>query len=75
MRHLVSTAALLAILAGCSGATGSEGPDEFSVIPQRPLIIPDTNALPVPQPGGTNPADLDPRAQAIRALGGRSAGN
>ncbi|MCB5199390.1 Protein of unknown function [Loktanella sp. DSM 29012] len=71
MRHVILPVILCAALAGCGGGTGGGGPDEFSVIPQNPLIIPATNALPAPRPGGTNPADLDPQELAIRAMGGR----
>lgn len=46
------------------------GPDEFAVIPQRPLVLPPTTALPEPTPGGTNLADPNPNAEAIAALGG-----
>ncbi len=67
-----------AMLAACGGGQGlrtldggTTGPDEFSVLPAQPLIFPETNALPVPTPGGANPADPNPRAQAIAALGGQ----
>lgn len=50
-----------------------EGPDEFSVLPTEPLVIPEDIAslpLPEPTPGGVNRTDPDPEAQAIAALGG-----
>lgn len=69
-RTLIGLAAIAA-LAGCGNrSAGDSGPDEFSVQTARPLIYPATNALPVPTPGGTNPADPNPRAQAIAALNG-----
>jgi len=49
------------------------GPDEFSVVPNRPLSTPQSfNDLPEPTPGGTNRANLAPRATAAAALGGRA---
>lgn len=51
-------------------ATGN-GPDEFSVVPQRPLEMPPSlNELPPPTPGGVNRTEPNPQAQAIVALGG-----
>jgi hypothetical protein len=48
------------------------GPDEFMVVPNQPLTPPKNYAnLPTPTPGGDNLADLDPRAEAIVALGGQ----
>lgn len=48
------------------------GPDEFSVIPSKPLEAPETFAqLPTPTPGGANRTDLDPRGDIAVALGGR----
>ena len=68
------------VLTACGGNTGlrdlstdSAGPDEFSVIPQRPLEIPETLALPQPTPGGGNRADPNPTGDAIAALGGSQA--
>ena len=47
------------------------GPDEFSVLPTRPLEMPsDLTALPPPNPGGPNRTDPDPEADAVAALGG-----
>ncbi len=69
------------LLAGCApGDRGlrsfeaGAGPDEFSVLPQRELTLPESlSALPPPTPGGTNITDPTPRADAIAALGGRPA--
>lgn len=48
-----------------------EGPDEFGVLPSRPLEMPtDMAALPPPQPGIANRADPDPEAELAAALGG-----
>lgn len=48
------------------------GPDEFSVLPGKPLEMPETLAsLPAPTPGGTNITDQNPLADGVAALGGR----
>lgn len=78
-KKFVVVAAVLALTA-CGGnaglrdlSTDSAGPDEFSVIPQRPLDIPDTLSLPTPTPGGANRADPNPVGDAVAALGGNPA--
>ena len=72
------------IVAGCSGGRDGEvslrkikhkgnGPDEFSIIPGKPLEMPgDVAALPTPVPGGANRTDQDPIADGIAALGGNA---
>ena len=72
---------LAALLAACAGGDGvrrleapGDGPDEFAVMPVRPLVMPATNALPVPTPGGTNLADPNPLGDAVAALGGNPRG-
>ena len=64
------------LLAGCAGAGRySDGPDEFMVLPTKPLEMPaDLSALPSPTPGGTNLADATPKADGVAALGGRAIG-
>jgi len=66
-----------ALLASCAGERGlrdmrsnTGGPDDFSVVPGAPLILPETIDLPQPTPGGTNRTDINPEAEAIVALGG-----
>lgn len=50
------------------------GPDEFAVLPVKPLSMPENLAeLPVPTPGGTNRTDQTPELDAIAALGGNPA--
>lgn len=49
----------------------SRSPDEFSILPTKPLTMPeDVTALPEPTPGGTNITDPTPEADAVAALGG-----
>lgn len=69
-------AALIA-LAACGGNgqlhrlnAGATGPDEFSVIPMRPLAMPATLDLPPPTPGAANRADPNPLGDGLAALGG-----
>ena len=53
--------------------TPTVGPDEFGLVPNRPLQDPpDPKALPVPTPGLANLADADPTGDALKALGGRA---
>lgn len=54
-------------------ATGS-GPDEFSVVPNKPLTIPeDLTALPAPTQNATNRTTQDADVLAVAALGGNPA--
>lgn len=49
------------------------GPDEFLVLPTKPLTAPkDYDVLPAPTPGGSNLVDQNPKADAVVALGGRA---
>lgn len=72
----------LVVLAACSEKapnlmtfTGRQpGPDEFLVVPAKPLETPaNFNTLPPPIPGGPNRADATPKADAVAALGGSPA--
>ncbi|MFE3836715.1 DUF3035 domain-containing protein [Pseudogemmobacter sonorensis] len=80
----VTAVAVVAALAlvGCSprGEDGapllmnirSNGPDEFGILPSKPLQMPASlSELPQPTPGGSNRTDPTPEADAIAALGGR----
>ena len=52
-------------------SAGQNSPDEFAIVPTRPLQMPpDLNVLPAPTPGGANITDPTPHADAIAALGG-----
>jgi hypothetical protein len=54
--------------------TNSEGPDEFLIIPNKELTLPENlSALPEPTPGGSNRVDQNPIGDAVAALGGRPA--
>lgn len=49
-----------------------EGPDEFAIIPPKPLQMPESlEDLPEPTPGGSNLTDPTPHEDAIVALGGK----
>lgn len=61
------------VLSACSG--GTKGPDEFSVLPTKPLEFPtDMTNLPEPTPNGRNLADQRPLEDGIDALGGNGSG-
>ena len=52
----------------------SRTPDEFSILPRKPMEIPkDLASLPPPTPGGINRTDPTPEADMILALGGNPA--
>ncbi len=54
--------------------SSTSGPDEFGILPTKPLAMPESLAeLPAPTPGGTNITDPTPRADAVAALGGNPA--
>jgi hypothetical protein len=80
VRAIIAGAALLTV-AACSGSdaqlynlrSDSGGPDEFAVLPTKPIEMPeDMAALPLPTPGGTNRVDPTPEADAFAALGGNA---
>lgn len=51
----------------------AEGPDEFAVLPTKPLQMPENVvALPEPTPGGSNLTDPTPEADVAQALGGNA---
>lgn len=86
MRITRATVGLMVILAvsACARAdreidlrqlqSSGNGPDEFAVLPAKPLQTPtDYSALPAPTPGARNLVDQNPRGDAVAALGGRPA--
>jgi Protein of unknown function (DUF3035) len=76
-----SVFALLAmlVLSACASGTpqlmnlrSGEGPDEFGIVPPKPLAMPESlAALPEPTPGGSNRSDRNAEEEAIVALGGK----
>ena len=81
LQHGILAMASCAVLAlgACSApvmhaAAQDNEPDEFGILPTKPLEMPDSLAnLPTPKPGGTNRVDPQPRADVARALGGNPA--
>ena len=72
------------LLAACSGRGSgtsnihdlSDGPDEFTVLPNKTLSDPASFAdLPAPTPGGANLVDPTPERDLAAALGGRVSPN
>lgn len=70
------------LLSACAGSNprllktgpGDGGPDEFGVLPAKPLQTPaNFTDLPAPTPEGSNITDPSPNADAIVALGGNPA--
>lgn len=75
---VIALAAMLALAACGRGTpqlmnlTAGEGPDEFGIVPPKPLAMPENLAeLPEPTPGGANLTDRDPEGEAVAALGGK----
>lgn len=55
-------------------ASNTGSPDEFAILPTKPLEMPrDLAALPSPTPGGSNRTDPTPHADVVAALGGNPA--
>ncbi|WP_415182850.1 DUF3035 domain-containing protein [Phaeovulum sp.] len=87
MRAKIGTFGALAVAALMLAACGSDkqpqlmnlrsttaGPDEFGILPTKPLQMPqDLADLPTPTPGGTSITDPTPEADAVAALGGNPA--
>ncbi|PVA09992.1 DUF3035 domain-containing protein [Pelagivirga sediminicola] len=81
-RGIIALSIVILAVAACGRGDGkltrmrstSNGPDEFSVLPTKPLQTPQSyNALPPPTPGGANLVDTNPTAEGIAALGGNPA--
>ncbi|MGB8814934.1 MAG: DUF3035 domain-containing protein [Paracoccaceae bacterium] len=78
---LMAGAVALMALAGCGSKeptlmnvrSSTNGPDEFGILPPKPLEMPKSLAdLPEPTPGGANLTDPTPNDDAIVALGGKA---
>ncbi|MBN8632126.1 MAG: DUF3035 domain-containing protein [Rhodobacterales bacterium] len=76
----VIAVATMVTLAACGGTSdpklmnlrAGQGPDEFAIVPPKPLEMPESLAdLPEPTPGGYNRTDQNPEADAAIALGGK----
>ena len=65
-------ASALALTAGCAGGGpfGRQGPDEFQVARNAPLVVPPDFAMTPPRPGEPESGNNDPRTQALQALFG-----
>lgn len=82
-RGMMMSGLLALALAGCGSAdqpqllnlsSSQRGPDEFAILPTKPLQSPENFAeLPAPTPGGSNLTDPTPEADAVAALGGSPA--
>ena len=79
LRAAIGVVLVLLALSACSRGdprllnlrADGDGPDEFAILPTRPLEMPtDMAALPTPTLGGGNLADPDPEADVAAALGG-----
>ena len=77
-RAVIAVATMIT-LAACGGKGDPQlmnlrsgpGPDEFAIVPPKPLELPENLAeLPDPTPGGFNRTDQNPEADAAIALGG-----
>jgi hypothetical protein len=80
MRNIMILPLICLALAACSGTpdrlrllkSNDDGPEEFAIAPGSPLEMPQSFAA-LPAPGGETRAIQNPRAEAIRALGGTPA--
>ncbi|MFP7569674.1 DUF3035 domain-containing protein [Marivita sp. S2033] len=84
MPHTIMILALMALTACSAGQDTGErdtdlrqlrnttgAPEEFSIVPNKPLATPDTlSGLPQPTPGGANRTDQTPLRDAVAVLGG-----
>ncbi|MCC1492201.1 DUF3035 domain-containing protein [Cognatishimia sp. F0-27] len=79
--HLMIIIGVLAVSACARGTpelrdlrTFSGQPEEFAIVPPKPLQTPeDIGALPPPTPGGSNRTDQRPLQDAVAVLGGNPA--
>ncbi len=79
MRLIACALAAVTLLSACGEPnlrnlrSQGEGPDEFSIVPAKPLAEPESySALPQPTPGGINRTDQRPLEDAVAALGGQA---
>ena len=77
-RGLCAICAAALLLAACSRGDpnlininrGQTTPDEFAVLPTKPIELPESRDLPPPAPGAGNRVDPTPRGDAVAAMGG-----
>ena len=78
---LLLAVAASVVLSGCASQSSDmlnlrasgRGPDEFSILPTKPLTLPKNySALPAPTPGSGSLTDPNPQADAVVALGGNA---
>jgi hypothetical protein len=81
-RFVLAVAGAMVLALSACGRTGdapglmnirstTQGPDEFAILPPKPLQMPeDIASLPEPTLGGMNRTDPTPQADAVAALGG-----
>ena len=79
--HVAGTVIAAVLLGGCALDRDPSlmnlrqtqaGPDEFAILPNKPLQAPeDYSALPEPTPGAANRTDQTPEADVAEALGGQ----
>jgi len=83
LTNLILASVAATLLSGCgntqsgigklfSKSNNDAGPDEFAILPTKPLELPtDMANLPEPNLGGPNLVDPKPQHDAVAALGGR----
>lgn len=78
MRLIACAMIAVTMLAACENkglrqiTSRGDGPDEFIVVPAKPLEQPESfSALPQPTPGGFNRTDQRPLEDSVAALGGQ----
>ena len=78
MRLIACALIAVTVLAACENkglrqvTSRGDGPDEFIIVPSKPLEEPESfSALPAPPPGGFNRTDQRPLEDSVAALGGQ----
>lgn len=67
---LLSAGLAMTLVTGCAGLSGSTAPDEFRVVKKAPLVVPPEYSLRPPEPGQSQPFEVDEeRAGAASAFG------
>ncbi|MEO0669617.1 MAG: DUF3035 domain-containing protein [Pseudomonadota bacterium] len=79
MRLIACALAAVTLLSACGEPnlrnlrSQGEGPDDFTIVPAKPLAEPESYTdLPPPTPGGFNRTDQRPLEDAVAALGGQA---